>query len=244
MKNLLIVLSVGLLCNLSYADTQVEDMTEEELLKEICSYSPTKWQDFENNNEQIKFELSELRKKCPEDSKVGLRKAYCASDNTFIRSNGSLLAPNEYLDGKLKRETDLAIWRMKNIVRMYKPEYLTYPTQIDMWIKRQLVRMGKYHPNSKGSGPEYLRYSNFTEHRKKLAQMFNEIADELCPEGKEFCGLGKHYWSDTAAKALRAQAKGLLEQGPIGFEVQMESMAGSKYYKTCVGSAETWFSIP
>ena len=254
MKNLLIALFVGLLCNLAYAELTPEEEAElKDLSLELyCSMTPaavsTDQKQREVSEENRKWTHDLLKKDCPEDSMYwGVVKEYCSRDSIFVASDGSLLAPNHYLDGKLERETDIAIYRMKNIVRMYRPEFVeSLSKRIEMWILEQeiIVWLGALLFDWKPLTPEYYMYQNFTEHRLKLAQMLNEISDELCPEGREFCGFSKHNYSDTAVRSLRRQAEMISEYGNrFSFEVNMESMAGSDYYKTCVGSARTWFGI-
>ena len=179
------------------------------------------------------------------ERREALVQEYCSRDSLFRRSDGAILAPNTYLDGMLERETDLAIWRMKNIIRMYRPEFFTYKTQLEMWMLDQgLFVWASTLLGNPPLTPDYYMYKQFTEHREKLAQMFKEIAEELCPAGREYCGIGKHYWTDTAARALRSQADGLLNTtSKTGFETQMQVMAGEDYYKVCKGTAKDWLSI-
>ena len=181
----------------------------------------------------------------PKPTREDLIEELCSRDSFFRKSDGALFSPNQYLDGMLERQTDLAIYRMKNIVRMYRPEFFTYAKQLEMWALDQAVIVWTFALFGKPLlTPEYYMYKQFTEHREKLGQMLKEIADELCPEGREHCGIGKHNWSDTAANALRSQSRWLMEpSSPTEFEVTLQSMAGSKYYEVCVGTAKDWFSM-
>ena len=161
-----------------------------------------------------------------------LRDEICSKHSFFIESKGEILEPFYLLDGTYDHERDSTISKAIAIVRLYKSEYLHPFTHIKNWF---IILSGWLGLTTDGvDWAEINRYRDFINNNTNLAQYLNEIAHELCPKEREYCGKDKHYSSKFAARHLRLLAPSLWNN-ETSYLTYLEPVVGAKYFEKCLG---------
>ena len=161
-----------------------------------------------------------------------LRDEICYKYSFFIESKGEILNSFYLLDGTYDQERDSTISKAIAIVRLYKPEYLHPFTHIKNWF---IILSGWLGLTTDGvDWAEINRYRDFIDNNTNLAQYLNEIAHELCPKEREYCGKNKHPDSKYAARYLRSWAPSLWNN-ESSYLTYLEPAVGSKYFEKCLG---------